>query len=177
MELNYIIYYILKKLCECIISLYFRKVHIVGKNDIPKNGPVIFCCNHSNQFIDAFMIGSIVNSQVSFTIANSSFNKPVVGTLAKLVKAIPVKRPEDYKFKGSGKIEIVDNIVKGIETNFIEETKSISSGWSLMIKNIVIPVKNVISKDHLEISNFSLLKNETYEYFVIFLFLVCSQTR
>jgi len=65
---------------------------------------VIFCGNHSNQFIDPMMIMSHTNRQLSFTIAASSLSKPIIGQIAKILKSIPVSRPEDHKIKGKGQI-------------------------------------------------------------------------
>jgi 1-acyl-sn-glycerol-3-phosphate acyltransferase len=50
------------------------------------------------------MIISNVNRSVSFTMAASSYSKPVIGQIAKLLKVIPVHRPEDHKKKSTGKI-------------------------------------------------------------------------
>jgi 1-acyl-sn-glycerol-3-phosphate acyltransferase len=50
------------------------------------------------------MIMSNVNRNVSFTMAASSYSKPVIGQLAKLLKVIPVHRPEDHKKKSAGKL-------------------------------------------------------------------------
>lgn len=50
------------------------------------------------------MIMANVNRQVSFTMAASSYSKPVIGQVAKALKVIPVHRPEDHKKKSKGKI-------------------------------------------------------------------------
>ena len=81
------------------LSFYFRKINIIGENNVPKDGPLIICGNHANQFVDAMMIISNVNRSVSFTMAASSYSKPVIGQIAKLLKVIPVHRPEDHKKK------------------------------------------------------------------------------
>ena len=65
---------------------------------------MIICGNHANQFIDPMMIMSNLNRKVSFTMAASSYSKPVIGQVAKALKVIPVHRPEDHKKKSTGKI-------------------------------------------------------------------------
>ena len=52
-------------------------------------------------------------------------NKPVVGKLAKWMKAIPVKRPQDYAFVGTGKIFCrgEGNLIGGVETFFVKEVQ------------------------------------------------------
>lgn len=163
-------YFLLKNLACSVRSLYFKDVHIVGKDNIPSDGPVIICGNHANQFIDPIMIASSVNRHISFTIAASSFKKPIVGQMAKAVKAIPVKRPEDSKIKGSGKLRFISgNQIKGINTNFREETLELTSGWSIMIKSLIISVKKIVDDDTLEISPFTEINDYLigeYEYSV-----------
>jgi len=144
-------YFFIEKLCQSINSIYFKKVHVIGKSNIPDDGPFIICGNHANQFIDPIMIISNVKKQLSFTIAASSFSKPIVGSLAKSLKAIPVKRPEDSKIKGSGKLVITGNKVKGVGSKFIEEGEKVGKGWSLFIKAKAISVKTVIDNENLEI--------------------------
>ena len=50
------------------------------------------------------MIMANTKREISFTMAASSYSKPVVGQLAKALKVIPVHRPEDHKKLGTGKI-------------------------------------------------------------------------
>jgi len=50
------------------------------------------------------MIMANTRREISFTMAASSFSKPVVGHIAKALKSIPVHRPEDHKKQGTGKI-------------------------------------------------------------------------
>lgn len=169
-----LLYWLCKKCAQAIISLYFRKIHVVGKDNVPKDGPIIICGNHANQFIDPLLIGSFVNKQLSFTIAQSSFSKPIIGYLAKAVKAIPVKRPEDSKRKGSGKISLVSPIlIKGVNTKFVEEGNQIGKGWGIMILNFHVIIKKVIDNENLEILESSdienLFVNESkteYDFFV-----------
>lgn len=145
------VYYILKNISQAVQSLYFRKVFIVGIENVPKDGPVIICGNHANQFIDPIMIGSCVDRHLSFTMASSSFNKPIIGSLAKLAHAIPVKRPEDSKVKGKGKIKISGNQINGINTNFYEDSKMIGDGFSILIDSKIIQIKSIINEITLEI--------------------------
>lgn len=155
--------------------MYFRKIHIVGHENIPLNGPVIFCCNHANQFIDAFLMGKVVDQELSFTMAFSSFLKPVIGSLARCVNAIPVKRPQDVRVKGSGKIKFLkDFTVTGNKTCFLKEYKTLGEGnCSLYLKeqNIIIPIVEIISDDKMEIKDVEGLEkvinsNKETDYFV-----------
>ena len=101
-----LIYYIVKSISQTSIKVYFKTIYVIGQENIPKEGPLIICGNHSNQFIDPMMILNYCDREISFTMAASSFNKPFVGSIAKLLNVIPVNRPEDYKIKSKSKLKI-----------------------------------------------------------------------
>lgn len=146
-----IIQFVLKKFAQAVKSMYFKNVNIIGLENVPNDGPIIICGNHANQFIDPILIGSILDRELSFTIAASSFSKPVLGDMAKAAKAIPVKRPEDSKVKAQGKLTIIGAKVKGTNTKFIEQGDKVGKGWSILIGVKTIVVKTVIDDENLEI--------------------------
>ena len=41
-------------------------------------------------------------------MAAVSFNKRIIGDAARILNAIPVMRPEDYKVKGKGKVKFMN---------------------------------------------------------------------
>lgn len=165
-----IVYYVFNKLCKTIKSLYFKSVKVVGEENIPSDGPVILCGNHYNMFIDPVMIGSIVNRHVSYVMAAISFKVPFVGQFAKLMKAIPVKRPQDFKILGSGKGMIIDkNTIIGVDTKFLEETKGLEEGWSLYINKKTVHVTEVIDNNKIivkDIIGYSSFGEEQHQYYV-----------
>lgn len=160
-----LVYQVLKLFVQAIISIYFRKIHIVGSENVPSEEcPIIFCANHSNQFVDALLIGSIIDKELSYTIANSSFTKPVIGNLAKMVKAIPVKRAEDFKIKGKGEIiSLKETKLIGNNCNFIEIFEKIGNFEIILdCSKIILNVKNVIDDNMIEINEVN-LKNDDFK--------------
>jgi glycerol-3-phosphate O-acyltransferase / dihydroxyacetone phosphate acyltransferase len=159
---------------------YFRKVFLVGLDNIPHDGPLIICGNHSNQFIDAIMVLAHVNRQISFTMAASSFSKKIIGFFAKLIKTIPVKRPEDAKIRGQGTVSLINlSTIKGVNTDFINESKDLQSGWSIMLDQKILTVINIIDKNTIEVhenNDHSDLINKPSTFFVR-LFIVIIYTR
>ena len=103
-------YEFVKYLAKSAVGIYFRKIYVMGEDNIPTDGPVIICGNHSNQFIDPMMILKYSKRKVNFTMAASSYNKPTIGICAKLINVIPVTRPEDFKRKGMGKAFFINNM-------------------------------------------------------------------
>lgn len=94
------------------------QVDIVGIDNIPRHGPVIFSGNHSNQFVDGLMVMTTAQHRVGFLIAEKSYNHPVVGTFAKLAGAVPVARPQDSAKAMQGTIVVEGHKVTGQGTAF-----------------------------------------------------------
>ncbi len=52
-HLNDLIYYFTKIFLTSILSIFFSSIEVVGRENIPNYGPIIFTGNHMNQFVDA----------------------------------------------------------------------------------------------------------------------------
>lgn len=103
------------------------------------------------------MIIAHCDRDISFTMAASSFNKPVVGQFAKALNVIPVVRPEDSKKKGTGKLKILSNKeLKGIGTKFLEEAQNaFKSGIaSIAVANKNFIIEKVVDNETITIKEF-----------------------
>lgn len=111
---------------------------------------MIICGNHANQFIDPMMIIAHCDREISFTMAASSYSKPIIGQTAKSLNVIPVTRPEDHKKKGSGTVRLISSTeIKGTNTKFIDEISTDFKGGisGLVLKNRTIIVDKVVDNE------------------------------
>ena len=99
-----VIYKALKIFLRQVTGNYFSNIHVAGIENKPMEVPTILCCNHANQFMDGILIIVQCPPPLSLCFAASSYNKPIVGYLAKKINVIPVYRAEDSKIYGKGKI-------------------------------------------------------------------------
>ncbi|CAE7701714.1 SCT1 [Symbiodinium necroappetens] len=101
-------------------NIFFRSVEIVGMENLPKEGPVIITGNHNNQFVDGLMLLTNCPREISFMIAQKSYDRPFVGFLARAFHCIPVARPQDMAYTGQGTIKLEQGSAKvqGIDTHF-----------------------------------------------------------
>lgn len=108
---------------QSLVKIFFRQVDVVGSFRIPEDGPVIFVANHSNQFVDPLMLSSNTSRPVRFLCAAKSMKRPIVGNLARSVKAISVERPQDLARKGRGTVSIEASSTElvGVGTAFCSE--------------------------------------------------------
>lgn len=105
-EMKELLYFGVKIFFHSIISIFLREVEIIGKDNIPRHGPVIFTINHANQFIDGVMILCTCQHKISYLVAEKSWNRPIIGHLAWAMGAVPVKRAQDSAKKGSGTVTL-----------------------------------------------------------------------
>ena len=152
-----IIYSGVKIFLRQVTGNYFRNIHVAGIENMPMEGPTILCCNHSNQFMDAMLIISQCPRPLSFCFAASSFNKPIVGYLAKKINVIPVYRAEDSRVQGKGKIIMTSETdVQGFNTKFISELKN-NKNFKLGIHSLLIQkkyklmVEKIIGEEHIKV--------------------------
>lgn len=141
------LYSSVKVFLKVVTSMYFRKINVIGKENIPKEGPIIVCGNHSNQFVDPMLIISNCTRPLSVCMAASSYSKPVIGYFAKKLDVIPVYRPEDGKIKGKGTVKLVSSTeIIGTNTHFLSDSKNFQLGLqSLLIGKYQVVVSQINS--------------------------------
>lgn len=111
-ELKELLYFGIKVYFNGILSIFFKEVEVIGKDNIPYYGPVIFTGNHRNQFVDALVLMCTCQHKLSPMIAEKSWYRPVVGQLAWAMGCVPVKRAQDSPVNGTGKISAIRNTSK-----------------------------------------------------------------
>lgn len=105
--------------------------------------------------------------EVSFTMAASSYSKPVIGQMAKALNVIPVYRPEDSKVKGKGKVSFLSrNEIEGKGTNFLEFSQK-SGLSSIIILGKTYLVDKVLSEDRLKIKEEAEIVSGDLDYYLI----------
>jgi len=128
-EFKELLYFSVKIFFHSIISIFFRDLEIVGRDKLPRHGPIIFSINHANQFMDAVMVVCTCQHKVSYLMAEASWKRRIIGDIAWAMDVVPVKRPQDGAKPGIGKITFTQqdyentNVlsVEGVDTKFTEE--------------------------------------------------------
>jgi glycerol-3-phosphate O-acyltransferase/dihydroxyacetone phosphate acyltransferase len=101
-----------------IFSIFFSSMEVLGRENIPDHGPIIFSGNHMNQFVDGGVMMITSPHSVGFLVAAKSFEKIIIGTFAKAIGSIPVSRPQDIAKSGPGKITMSGLKLLGEGTQF-----------------------------------------------------------
>lgn len=143
-------YFATKTFFQSILNIFFSSIEVLGKENIPAHGPIIFTGNHMNQFVDGAMVLVTNPHRVGFLVAESSFSKPIIGDFSKAVGALPVKRAMDAAKKGPGRLYLDGLRVVGQSTKFTalkfgEQADKLRPGRS----NIAYKIKEVVSDTEL----------------------------
>ena len=86
-----IFYYFIKYTIRFASKCYFRKIKIIGLENIPQEGGILFSPNHQGAFLDPLLIGSIVIQQVTSLTRSDVFGGKLQWFLNAL-KMLPVYR-------------------------------------------------------------------------------------
>ncbi len=73
------------------IFKYLFRGRIIGKKNIPKNGPLVVVANHGSH-LDPPLLGHALGRPVSFMAKEELFKVPLLGVLIRACGAYPVKR-------------------------------------------------------------------------------------
>ncbi|MCP3030679.1 1-acyl-sn-glycerol-3-phosphate acyltransferase [Halobacillus sp. A1] len=84
------LYKVGKALCSVIFYPLYR-IKVVGKENIPKTGPVIICSNHISN-VDPPVVGITNSRNIYFLAKEELFKNKVIGGILKRVHAFPIKR-------------------------------------------------------------------------------------
>ena len=78
-----------------VVSRFIYRFKVVGDENIPVEGAAVLVCNHVS-FVDAILLMAASPRPIRFVMDHRIFRIPVLGTLFKLAKAIPIApRAED----------------------------------------------------------------------------------
>jgi 1-acyl-sn-glycerol-3-phosphate acyltransferase len=84
----------LYRIARAVMALYillFHRITIVGRENIPKTGPVLMFANHPSAF-DMFLIACLIKRKVHFMAKAELFENRILGFLIRRIGAFPVHR-------------------------------------------------------------------------------------
>lgn len=77
------------------LRIYFRRVEIVGLENVPADKPLIFVLNHPNALVDPVFLLCLAPRRVSFLAKAPLFRYPVIGSLVRALDSLPAYRQQD----------------------------------------------------------------------------------
>ncbi|MFN2492741.1 MAG: lysophospholipid acyltransferase family protein [Pyrinomonadaceae bacterium] len=86
---------IIVALLRFAMRIYFRRVEVVGLENVPRNTPVIFVLNHPNALVDPAFLLCLAPRRVSFLAKAPLFRMPVLSYFVRALDSLPVYRRQD----------------------------------------------------------------------------------
>jgi 1-acyl-sn-glycerol-3-phosphate acyltransferase len=74
---------------------FFKAVDMRRSDRVPREGPVLLCINHPNNFIDSLVVGAAVRRKVHYLTTAALFRNRLVARFLLAAGAIPVWRKQD----------------------------------------------------------------------------------
>jgi len=90
-----LLYFIFKIYIKLGLFFYSKKINVLGKNNIPKKGAVLFAANHPNALIDPLLIATNTTRKTYFLVRAAIFKKKMVASFLNLLGMMPIYRIRD----------------------------------------------------------------------------------
>ena len=116
-------YLFFKQLVGYSLSIFFKKIQFIDKENLPDKGPVIIVANHPSAVIDPIIIATKIKGELSYIAAAEWFGKGIKNKIFRnQFNMIPVYRPwiEKSKKKSNNRM-------------FEASTKSLNDGNRIII--------------------------------------------
>jgi 1-acyl-sn-glycerol-3-phosphate acyltransferase len=115
-------YKILFRLVRFYYHLYYRKISVLGLENIPKDKPVIFAANHQNALMDALAVLFTANRPVVFLARADIFKNKYFARILYFLRILPVYRIRDGV-----------NVIEKNKAVFAETVRLLINGFTLTI--------------------------------------------
>ena len=89
------IYIFLRFFIKIALYVYYKKIIVQGRENIPYNQPVILVANHQNALIDPLVVAAHISTRPYFLTRAAVFKNPIAAYLLDLVQMLPVYRVLD----------------------------------------------------------------------------------
>ncbi|MCK5440874.1 MAG: 1-acyl-sn-glycerol-3-phosphate acyltransferase [Maribacter sp.] len=88
-------YTIIKLWLRTGLFFYYREIRVIGKDNIPKDKPIMLLANHQNALIDPLVIATSCGLKPYFLARSDLFKNTVVSKLLNYLQMMPIYRLRD----------------------------------------------------------------------------------
>ena len=89
-------YRILAWFLRAVSHVFFRQIEVVGLENIPATGGVVFAGNHPNSLIDPILIITTCGRKVHFAAKDALFRGRLMRSVLRGLGAVPIQRRHDH---------------------------------------------------------------------------------
>jgi glycerol-3-phosphate O-acyltransferase/dihydroxyacetone phosphate acyltransferase len=88
---------VIKVVLRFALRVFFRRIEVVGRRHVPREGACLFVLNHPNGLVDPAFLLCYAPRRVSFLAKSPLFRTPIVGFFVRALDSIPVYRKQDER--------------------------------------------------------------------------------
>ena len=77
------------------LRVYFRRIEVTGRDNVPREDAVIFVLNHPNALVDPAFLLCLAPRRLAFIAKTPLFRTPVIGYIVRALDSLPAYRPQD----------------------------------------------------------------------------------
>lgn len=89
-------YRLLRSFLRLVTSVFFRNIEVIGKENIPEEGAVIFAGNHPNSLMDPILVIAHSGRIVHFAAKDVLFQSRFLRFFLRGLGAVPIQRRNDH---------------------------------------------------------------------------------
>jgi 1-acyl-sn-glycerol-3-phosphate acyltransferase len=90
-----VIWHALRTAWRLALAAFFRSIEVTGREHLPPKGPLLLVPNHTNAFVDAFLVATVVSRRVTLTAKSTLFGHPALRLLLWAADAVALHRQQD----------------------------------------------------------------------------------
>lgn len=88
-------YRIFRSLARFLAGLFYHRVEVAGLERVPLSGPLVVAANHHQGLMDGILLAAALPRRLRPIAKAPLLRYPIIGQLARLAGAIPVRRRQD----------------------------------------------------------------------------------
>ena len=92
-----LMYRLMQGFLRVVVAIFFRNIEVIGKENIPQDGSIIFAGNHPNSLIDPLMVITQSGKVVHFAARDGLFKSRFLRFFLDSLGAVPIKKRQDHK--------------------------------------------------------------------------------
>ena len=90
------------------LHFYTKKIHIIGQENVPEKGAVLFTANHPNALMDPLYIAAFNKREINFLVRADVFKKSLIKKIFATLNMMPIYRMRDGRSSLSNNQEIFE---------------------------------------------------------------------
>ncbi|MEL6923652.1 MAG: 1-acyl-sn-glycerol-3-phosphate acyltransferase, partial [Bacteroidota bacterium] len=95
MKNNSFLYYFTRPLAHVALRVFFRKIHLANRDQVPWDKPLILAANHPAAFMEPCLLSVLQPRTLHFLVHGAYFAKPLYNTLLRSYNMLPIYSRED----------------------------------------------------------------------------------